>query len=626
MSANFGFNIAALAAKSAKQASLPPLRPRRTPTPSARTPRSAASSRRRRSASVQRTASAKRRVTPRQPAVTPQLGKRKRGSPNAQSGPDDGEPDELSPDRDDEVRSVEKSRKVAGTVSPIPENADEDPDELSILVEDVGSIQRPKTRAPEFAQRIPATRRVSAGGAREKTPIADRISTMSISSRTAIVRRSTGTPPITPGMLPNGRPRLSSASHFGPEFTTPSVPKDGEDSEDELSPPQINEGTPRIVGAQPSTHSSTEQDDSLDLDELSPAQPANPQKGPELPPQKQQAVETPATSAAVRRGRLKRIVVDEEDEVQVTPAAIKPPPKETSTTPQEETLEDDAPDELSPDITRARLEPSKEAPRETEFVEVSSAEDSDSYEPDQEEESTIRPRASPKRMQAKPAGEAPPRKRQRYSGPKQAISVMRIKGSMVRGITVADTTRTILEQSIDHRLERMARKVNEVQDPARRKQIRGEINLTLAFKESLDEKLLDLQDANDTLNVGFQKKRLFKSSNIARRKEILALQNSRHEIELETDYEQAVFESEKAKVEERSRVNASLFEIQAAIQSGRERAKRLGREDEGPEVPLSMLLESLGRDVGSVGGGLLESVKDFNRGLERAAGWLEGRA
>jgi hypothetical protein len=37
-------------------------------------------------------------------------------------------------------------------------------------------------------------------------------------------------------------------------------------------------------------------------------------------------------------------------------------------------------------------------------------------------------------------------------------------------------------------------------------------------------------------------------------------------------------------------------------------------------------LETCGRDVGSVGGGLLNKLSTFNGVLERAAGFLEGRA
>lgn len=163
------------------------------------------------------------------------------------------------------------------------------------------------------------------------------------------------------------------------------------------------------------------------------------------------------------------------------------------------------------------------------------------------------------------------------------------------------------------------------QDSTLRKELRGEINLSLSFKESLDEKLLDLQDANDVLTTNLKKTKLFKRSNAELRKEILTLQFHRQEIALEHDNVQVEYEEEKARIEARNTLSANMFEVEAAIHNGREKARREGREDEGPEVPLSMLLETVGRNVSSFGGGLLDNVKGFNSMLEKAAGWLEGR-
>ena len=203
---------------------------------------------------------------------------------------------------------------------------------------------------------------------------------------------------------------------------------------------------------------------------------------------------------------------------------------------------------------------------------------------------------------------------------------MRMKGYGVRGITIADTTRTLVEEAIDHRLGRMSEKMQTSQDSARRKELRSEVNLVLSFKESLNEKLLDLQDANDVLTTNLRKLKIFKRDNAGLRKDILVLQNGRQETALEHDDIQAEFEAEKTKVEARNTLSTNMFDIEAAIQNGRKKAKQEDREDEGPNVPLSMLLETVSRDVGSIGGGLLANLQSFNNTLERAAGWLEGRA
>jgi hypothetical protein len=203
---------------------------------------------------------------------------------------------------------------------------------------------------------------------------------------------------------------------------------------------------------------------------------------------------------------------------------------------------------------------------------------------------------------------------------------MRIKGSTVRGITVADTTRTILEQNIDQRIQRMAEKLQNSQDSTRRKELRGEVNMFFSFKESLNEKLLELQDANDVLSTNFKKLKLFKRDKAELRKDILTLQNNRQGVALDHDDVQAEYETDKARVETRNKLSEDMFSIEAAIQNGREKARREGREHEGPELPVSMVISMVGRDVGSSGGSLLSNIKVFNGALERAAGWLEGRA
>jgi hypothetical protein len=295
---------------------------------------------------------------------------------------------------------------------------------------------------------------------------------------------------------------------------------------------------------------------------------------------------------------------------------------------------DDGQDELSPDTARTTQATPLPA-KQVEETAPGSDEESEAYEEEPEpnekvQESTTNPvakRKSPKQApRTKPTSDQPLRKRQKFHGPRLAISVMRVKGYGVRGITVADTTRTILEEAIDHRLSKMLEKLQTSQDSTRRKELRSEVNLSLSFKESLNEKLLDLQDANDVLTTNLKKTKGFKRDNAELRKDILALQNSRQDVALEHDDVQAEFEAEKAKVEARSTLSANLFDIEAAIQNGRKKAEREGREGEGPSLPLSMLLEMVGRDVGSAGGGLLANLKSFNGLLGRVAGWLEGRA
>lgn len=565
--------------------------------------------------------------------MTPQLGKRKRGSHDAQVVEDDGEPDELSPDQNNETHSIERARRVVGTVSPIREEVDDEPDELTIVLEGAGSLR--KHAADAVLSANPPT---PASKAPRRTPIDRRSTTTATRSRPSTRRSiSTEAPPETPSLAANRQPGERTARSKGNPSPTDIALE--EEEVDELTPAPASV-TPRVVGRQVPTESLPREEE--EIDELSsPAQSA--ENGPSqtvvalekqtrpTPPAQQPA--KPLASASIRRGRPKRIVADEEDEVQSTPAAAVPRRQKARNHAHESVDPEDSVDELSPEADRIRRPSAKRKEdvhpvrHQEEMVEISSAaEESGVDEPTQLDVPGVDVMPAARAKAVKHVKSKPTQKRQTFSGPKQAISVMRIKGSTVRGITVADTTRTILEENIDHQVQRMAAKMQTAEDSSRRKKLRGHVNLALAFKESLVEKLMDLQDANDTLSAGFKKRKLLKKENLERRKEILQIQNSRHEIALEMDYERAIYDNEKAKAEAKSKLSANLFEIQAAIQSGRERARREDREDEGPERPLSMLMDAVGRQVSSAGGGLLASLQHFNERLDRAAGWLEGRA
>ena len=692
--ASFGFNFGALGSQPAKQpAPAPQPSPRRTPARS--TPRAAnGSAQRQRSASLQRNSASKQTSTPKDNTVTPQLGKRKRGSPNAQPGADDGAEDELSPDREQAVRSIEKSGRVVGTVPLIREEQDNVPDELSILDEGTSTVRETVFARSTVIKRTPPQAssqiRASPGSSRKKTPATERVEEASVASRPSISRRSKSTDPgpATPSVLPNGQPRTSSASQSGTVLETPTAAPAHEDGEDELSP-QLNGSTPRVVGSEPRPQPMTQAETEMHVDELSPpSQPTPIQISPiangisTLQINEHEPVEQTTTPLLAKRGRPRRVSENEtaEQETLPEPATAKPakrgrPPRVAEDIQKEETpqakptkrgrprkevavqqselqatpdvhksdqtngvdptaKEAEVVDELSPYHERTPIHPPKSTTRKKDVVEISSAdEDSDaSEEPEVEEpaEPSPRPRTSkpsPEQMHhVKSTTEKPPRKRQKFEGPKHAISIMRIKGSTVRGITVADTTRTILEGTIDQRLSRMAEKLQASQDSARRKELRTEINLSLSFKESLNEKLLDLQDANDLLSANFKKTKLLKRDNAELRKEILSLQDSRQEIAIEHDNIQARYDAEKAEAEARNTLSDNMFEIEAAIKNGRDRARKEGRENEGPQIPLGMLLETVGNDVASRGGGLLANIKGLNGLLERAAGWLEGRA
>jgi hypothetical protein len=601
--------------------------------------------------------------------VTPRLGKRKRGS-NVGANEEDGEEDELSPDREEIVRSIEKSRRVVGTVSPIREEIDDAPDELSVL-EDGGTAHKVRTYESPVVDGTPASvlsqpsqKRAAVRSRTASTPLTDRLSSMKLTSPQSSSHRSKSSKAgsATPSMLPDGQSRLSSAPPVDQQISTPRIARADEESEDELSPTQVNGETPRVVVIEQHSETLPQVADPLEHDELSSPVQATPAAQKAVRESESKATQLNKQPVVMeqptKRGRPRRVVPDDdEDEAPRTALPTKPakrgrPAKNAETTAEatpvaqnqrrknvitEKRSEDEEQlDELSPDKDRT-AETSRQSrqpvKRSKEVINLSEGEESDEYEePEPEDEPTppsrpVTQRPSPKRtLEVKPSNEQPPRKRHKFLGPKHAVSVMRIKGSTVRGITVADTTRTILEETIDHSLNRMAEKLQASQDSTRRKELRSMLNTSLSFKESLNEKLLDLQDANDVLSTNFKKMKVFKRDNAELRKDILRLQNNRQDVALEQDDVQANYDSEKARVDARNKLSEDMFSIETAIQNGRKKARKEGREDEGPQIPLSMMLGMVGQDVGSSGGGLLSNVKLFSGALERAAGWLEGRA
>lgn len=570
------------------------------------------SARRHRSASAPRSARSVRNGTPQNKIVTPQLGKRKRASSQLVLDTVDGEEDELSPDRVEHVRLADTNRRVAGTISPIREEADEMLDELSVIDE-----------APATARRTPKNATGLTNGAGSSTR-----SHQDVSRRS----KSTDIVPVTPGMQPHSSSRHSFVLSTTVENTASNASQAEDEEADELSPPQAETLTPKIVSRESIPNDTPRDGEDEDLDQLSPIQASDSTTIVSFVQNahKKTAAAPDPTKSAVR-GRPRKVAQTDDAGVMATPAARKPARKSNKKAATEESGNEEQEDELSPETERT-TQATPKLPRRVDAEAHESEEESDIYKEPEEEARGPTPipvakRTVPKQAQpVKPTSDKPPRKRQKCSGPKLAISVMRMKGYGVRGITVADTTRTLLEEAIDHRLSKMLEKMQTSQDSSHRKELRSEVNLVLSFKESLNEKLLDLQDANDVLTTNLKKIKIFKRDNAELRKDILALQNGRQEIALEHDDVQAEFEAEKERVEARSILSANMFDIEAAIQNGRKKAQKEQREAEGPNISLSMLLETVSRDVGSVGGGLLTNVKRFNSGLERAAGWLEGRA
>ena len=231
---------------------------------------------------------------------------------------------------------------------------------------------------------------------------------------------------------------------------------------------------------------------------------------------------------------------------------------------------------------------------------------------------------SKKAPRAKPPGDKQPPKKRQKRGPTQAIQIMRLKGFSSSKLTVVDTTRTVMEEWTAHRINRITEKLGSVKDPARAKSIRQHRNVVLAYREKLDDVLLDLQDANNTGFANTSKLKQLNTFNKQLRTEYMALQRDRDQIAIEIDDATEEYLQARKKTEDQKDLSSALYDIQAAIQNGKEKARNEGRETEGPDLPIKMLLNDVSQGIGH-GAGLLTLVRSFNDVLVKTAGFLEGR-
>ena len=132
-----------------------------------------------------------------------------------------------------------------------------------------------------------------------------------------------------------------------------------------------------------------------------------------------------------------------------------------------------------------------------------------------------------------------------------------------------------------------------------------------------------LTAASSTVAALGSKVKKVKKQRMMLQEELVQLRGEREEIGIEMDRVRAAYRRDMEVEEERRELNQGLFDIESAVLRGRERAKALGRSDEGPDLGIVEMRE---RVVGGIGeNGLLSAVRDMNAQLEHAASVLEGR-
>ncbi|KAF2752098.1 hypothetical protein M011DRAFT_482854 [Sporormia fimetaria CBS 119925] len=665
---NFGFSFGALA-RPAKQASLPPRpTPRRTPVRT--TPAHAAGSiSRSRSASVQRSTGKRQKKSPATSLVTPALGKRKRASGSkldTSAKPGEDSEDELSPDRDPgravgRAPSVAASKRASTPMAPILEDED-DVDELSMLdanaaVATVSVNRQSLTRST--ASKSPAL------SLRTRTPAPRRSSPTLLTVNTP----TPGPPRLQQAQLDEGAQdkeadELGSATVAA--LRTPGVTQlqnggaSDEDEIDELSPDHRNEGASKQVRPSPSkptersenTRIHTQDPETIPEVEAELPVVEKPKRGRSRKVVEDDGEELPVVDKAKRR-RPRRVVEDEEDEASVVQTAKRGKPRRIFADGQDsealaamsiprgrpkKTLESsDSPGERDgqelpeePQTSHTQSIPSnkqREGHRDPIVEEEDHGEESDQ---DRQTRSvsrgfhTKRRPGRPSMRSREPETGEPPKKR-RKRGPTQSIKVMRIPGFENRGFTVVDTVRDTVMQFCDMRIQQFADKIGKVKDAVEGKRLRQDMRTTILYRDHVEDGLLDLQAENDTCNAYLHDLRKLRLQNQKLQDEYFKNQNKREEIAIRDADVTETFLRDKKKMESENELSAALYDIQAAVENGRQRARQDGREDEGPEIPIKMLLEDTAANFGCLDG-LLARVRGLNQALGMATGILEGQA
>jgi hypothetical protein len=198
----------------------------------------------------------------------------------------------------------------------------------------------------------------------------------------------------------------------------------------------------------------------------------------------------------------------------------------------------------------------------------------------------------------------------------------------IPGVSGGDVLAQITEEILSARIADLHEKSLDVPEDNRalRTELRRKCGDVQRFNASLSDRLLELREALDT---GSALRRRLKDAAKAKarlRAEFLEIRRQREELSLRMDESRALHAESMRKIKEQNEVNIAMSDIEMAIQRGREHAAKEGREDEGPDMPIDMLLERVAVDVRSDGGGLFDRVKGLNVQMEKVAMMLEGRA
>jgi len=549
-------------------------------------------------------------------------------------------------------KSTAKKPKAAVTTSPVD---DEVPDELEVADENhilSSSMKAPLPR-PHTIDSTPVPQRsegASAGSAPRRTPLAELSAEKpSTSQKTAKAKASKAiskeAPPVTPVTRVRGRPKATKPAGTANKASKPrkkSTVVAEEDVEDELSPAKVDtaaskgktEKASRIRRASSLANEiRVAEDGDGEVDELSPEIDKSRQENQE---NKEVEQDIDELSPDMQRSRPVRPPTVESD-------------REWEDMEEQELEEENEVDELSPDIDKRKKKPTgNEVASEPSDSDSDDADEGDGSDEEVSQASVRLPAkaktAQKKQKQSKTTGKQKSlaqssskitKKRQRKSGPNYPIEVFRLKVPKdtegpewlryVKGVNPAEVLNQFFKEMLDSELDTIRESVSENSQPEQRRRARHQISMLKHFQSNLSDLFLDLSSASNNHSVLSRRVKAARKEKLLMRKEYMENQARQNELLLQLDELREEHHHNVQVGQAQKSLNESMYAVQAAIEAGRKKAIAEGREDEGPEIPLEMLMQDVAEQVGSENGGLLAGVQEFNGVLEKAADFLEGR-
>ncbi|KAF2201501.1 hypothetical protein GQ43DRAFT_463126 [Delitschia confertaspora ATCC 74209] len=573
--------------------------------------------------------------------VTPTIstGKRKRGQKSALSrSPEENESDELERIDEEHMASAQKSTvptpRAALTAS--PQDHDDAPDELEAANEAhmvFGTIKAVGVSShPAGATPVPSRLNGAALESIRRTPLA----VIQAGKRTELPKTVAGPPsakssppeaiPVTPATRPLGRPKKDKAlpaATKDPKLSkqhqvarekgveddlSPDKPK--ADGRDQIKPKSSRAGNRarRVVVSEEAEEADEE------ADELSPDV-RKPQRG-RITEESEELDELSSEVHVPRSGR--RLTLERDKE------------------PTEEVEEEV--DELSPEVGL------KKSGKKDEALFVSSDEESDAderSEPEQESGPTPKLVANPTQAKQKQltirsdSSKQPKKHQKRERGPVYPIEVFRLKIPKemkepvwlrhAKRVSPSEVLAQFFKEMLDAETAKLHEAASQIEDRDQRRREASKVGVAQLFQANLADLFLDLASAGNNMAILTGRIKTARKEKIIMRKEYMEICKQKDDLALQMDeLREEYHESVDARLAS-NKLSDSIYAIEAAILGGREKAKTEGREDEGPEIPLAILLQNVAKDVGSKDGGLFAEVTNFNGMLEKAAAILEGR-